>query len=364
MGRYYEQLSAEERGAIMALVGQGHSGREIARTLQRAQSTIARELRRNGHRAPKARVPMGRPRHVPGYDAVRANTRARRLRRRPRLQRKLSLDGSLWPQVRALLAEGFSPEQVARRLREQHPGEPAWHVSHETIYTAIYLMPRGELRRQHVALLRQSRGARRPRSRGLDRRGTLPDLPSIHLRPPEANERLLPGHREGDLLRGAYNRSAVGVLVCRHSLWVMLVKLEDSTALGVLEGFRRTFAPLPAELRKTLTYDQGKEMALHRALAEGAGLSIYFADPHSPWQRGICENTNGLLRQYLPKGADLSVHSQHDLDRIALRLNLRPRKTLAWKMPAEIFLSRLTGRPVSFTIEQALALLGSDAVGV
>lgn len=356
MGRHYSHLSAEERGTVMALLQQGCSGREIGRVLQRTQSTIARELRRNGHQPPAEHAPRGRPRIAGGYDATRAGIRARRLRHQPRTMRKLHPDGPLWPCVRALLATGFSPEQVSRRLYEEHPFEPAWHVSHETIYTAIYAMPRGELRRQHVALLRQARGARRPRTRGIDRRGTLPDLPSIHLRPPEANERLLPGHWEGDLIMGTRNRSAVGVLVCRHSLFVMLVKLEDHTARGVLEGFQRTFAPLPPQARKTLTYDQGKEMALHRALAEGAGLSIYFADPHSPWQRGICENTNGLLRQYLPKGTDLSIHNQRDLDRIAMRLNMRPRKTLRWKMPAEVFLSKLHGREVAFTVDDALAI--------
>lgn len=356
MGTRYEHLGPEERGAIMAMVQGGHSGRSIAMALCRAQSTIARELRRNGYKPPAGCGPIGRPRIAGGYDATRANARARRLRRMPRTPRKLRQGGALWTRVVALLAAGWSPEQAARTLRHAHPVDPAWHVSHETIYTALYAMPRGELRRQHVALLRQGRGARRPRSRGTDRRGTLPDLPGIHLRPPEANERLLPGHWEGDLIRGAHNRSAIGVLVCRHSLFVMLAKVEDATAAGVLEGFQRTFAPLPPQLRKTLTYDQGKEMALHRMLAEGTGLSIYFADPHSPWQRGICENTNGLLRQYLPKGTDLSIHSQRDLDRIAMRLNMRPRKTLGWRMPAEVFLSRLHGRPVTFTIDDALGV--------
>lgn len=365
MGHRYKQLSAEERGSIMALLQRGASHREIARVLRRSPSTIVRELRRNGYKAPGECGPMGRPRIAGGYDAGRAGARARRLHRMPRAARKLRSDGMLWPRVVALLAAGFSPAQVARTLHAAHPHAREWHVSHETIYTAIYAMPRGELRRQHVALLRQARGARRPRSRGSDRRGTLPDLPSIHLRPPEADERLVPGHWEGDLIKGAHNRSSVGVLVCRHSLFVMLARLEDATALGVLEGFQRTFAPLPPPLRQTLTYDQGKEMALHRTLAEGTGLSIYFADPHSPWQRGICENTNGLLRQYLPKGLDLSVYSQRQLDFIAMRLNLRPRKTLGWKKPAEVFLSRLTGRSVRYGIEDVLAHAAqADALGV
>ena len=162
-------------------------------------------------------------------------------------------------------------------------------------------------------------------------------MASIHLRPPEANDRLLPGHWEGDLIIGAGNRSAVGTLVCRKTLFVMLVKMDGATALHALRGYEQAFSPLDATLRKTLTYDQGKEMALHKKLAESTGLKIYFADPHSPWQRGICENINGLIRQYLPKGTDLSVYSQRQLDHIAWSLNTRPRKTLAWHTPAQVF---------------------------
>ncbi len=337
MGRHYTQLSAEERGVIMVLQAQGVSRRQMARVLGRASSTIVRELRRNGCRRAGKHCRMGRPRLIQGYDAARAGARARRLRRKPRVIRKLKPGSRLWRRVHTLLKHRWSPQQVGRKLHDLYPDRPALHVSHETIYTAIYALPRGHLRREVVALLRQARGSRRRTRASPDARGHLPDLPSIHLRPPEANERLLPGHWEGDLIIGAHNRSAVGVLVCRHSLFLMLAKVENATALGVLDGFQRTFGPLPEHLRKTLTYDQGKEMALHRALAEGTGLAIYFADPHSPWQRGICENTNGLLRQYLPKGTDLSVHSQRQLDAIAWDMNTRPRKTLHWRSPAEVF---------------------------
>jgi IS30 family transposase len=356
MGHHYHHLSAEERGTIMAMKQAGASSHAIAGILGRCQSTISRELRRNRYKPASECGAIGRPRIAGGYNATQAGKRAKRLRHKPRCVRKLALTGRLWPTVYRLLKRRWSPQQIACRLPRMYPTRSEWRVSHETIYTAIYAMPRGELRRQHVALLRQARGARRPRKQGSETRGRLPDLPSIHLRPPEANDRQLPGHWEGDLILGAYNRSAVGVLVCRHSLFVMLVKLEDHTAVGVLEGFQRTFAPLPAELRKTLTYDQGKEMALHRALAEGAGLSIYFADPHSPWQRGICENTNGLLRQYLPKGTDLSVHSQHQLDAIAWELNTRPRKTLEWNSPAEVYLQHY--------MKARAGLAPADALGV
>lgn len=282
MGKHYAQLCAEERGAIMAMQARGASGRDIARVLRRACRTVSRELRRNGHRPAGGRKPRGRPRLHPGYDATRAGTRARRLRHKPRRARKLQPQTRLWRRVHGLLKRRRSPQQVAAMLRHWHPQQPDQRVSHETIYTAIYAMPRGQLRREVVGLLRQARGARRRKRIASDGRGRLPDLPSIHLRPPEANEQLLPGHSEGDLIIGARNRSAIGVLVCRHSLFLMLAKVEDTTALGVLEGFGRTFTPLPAELRKTLTYDQGKEMARHRTLSELTGLAIYFADPHSP----------------------------------------------------------------------------------
>jgi len=356
MSLKYEHLSAEERGTVMAMKQIGASGRAIADALSRSPSTITRELRRNGYKTQRQCGPMGRPRIAGGYDAARAGIRARRLRRKPRVARKLAPASKLWGRVHALLKRRWSPEQVARKLRSLYPGRPTMQVSHETIYTAIYAMPRGALRRDVLALLRQARGYRRRTRQGNDARGRMPDLPSIHLRPPEANERLLPGHWEGDLIKGAYNRSAIGTLVCRQSLFVMLAKVEDSTAVGVLEGFRRTFAPLPEELRKTLTYDQGKEMALHGTLSEATGMAIYFADPHSPWQRGLCENTNGLLRQYLPKGTDLSVHSQRQLDAIAWELNTRPRKTLHGRSPAEVFFEHY--------LKARAGLVPADALGV
>lgn len=343
MTRTYSQLSAEERGMIMAMKMEGHSARAIALGLERAPSTITRELRRNGWRPEVEQPCMGRPRVAGGYNAERAGVRARRVRQQACPQRKLHREGALWARVRSLLERKLSPEQIAATLRKEHPEQVALQASHETIYTAIYAAPRGELRRELVALLRQGRGARRPYARGTGRRGALQDIVSIHVRPPEANDRLMPGHWEGDLIKGARNQSAVGTLVCRKTLFVMLVKVDGGTAVEALRGFEQAFSPLPPQARKTLTYDQGKEMALHKKLAESTGLKIYFADPHSPWQRGICENTNGLIRQYLPKGTDLSVHSQRELDRIAWELNTRPRKTLGWCTPAEVLLKDLHG---------------------
>lgn len=336
MKSIYQQLSAEERGVIMAMTLQGSSARAIALALTRSTSTITREMRRNGYLSDKEIGPMGRPRIAGGYDARRAGLRARRVRRLAQQPCKLRRGTQLWCQVRGLLEQFWSPEQIAGILKRENPEQAHLQASHETIYTAIYATPKGALRRELVMLLRQGHGARKPRTRGTDRRGALQDMVSIHVRPPEANDRLLPGHWEGDLIKGAANRSAVGTLVCRKTLFVMIVKMDGATAIAALEGYKRAFSPLDEALRKTLTYDQGKEMALHKKLAESTGLKIYFADPHSPWQRGINENTNGLIRQYLPKGIDLSIYSQRQLDQVAWSLNTRPRKTLGFRTPAEV----------------------------
>ncbi len=210
-------------------------------------------------------------------------------------------------------------------------------MSHEAIYQAIYAVPRGELRRELLACLRQGKPQRGRRSKDGERRGRICDMTSIHERPAEVEGRLVPGHWEGDLIKGAGNRSSVGTLVERTSRKVVLVKLADAKAETARDGFAAGLLAVPAPLRLTLTYDQGKEMARHRELAALTGLRVYFADPHAPWQRGSNENTNGLLRQYLPKGTDLSVFSQAELDAIATRLNSRPRKTLGFATPDEVF---------------------------
>lgn len=334
MGERYQHFSAEERGVIMAMTQDARSVRDIARALGRAPSSVSRERRRNGFRPDDCQVHLGRPRL--GYDATRAGERARRLRHRRR-GRKLSRHSALWARVRGLLELGWSPEQIAGRLKADHPGQSVLRVSHETIYTAIYAAPKGELRKGLVALLRQHHCLRRPRTRGPERRGRMVNLLSIHLRPPEADERLLPGHWEGDFIRGTRNGSAVGTLIDRKTLFVMLAKMQGASAQDALEGFSTAFDHIGATLRKTLTYDQGKEMALHEELSARTGLKIYFADPHSPWQRGTMENTNGLLRQYLPKNEDLSRFSQRDLDQVAWLLNTRPRKSLNFRTPAEVF---------------------------
>jgi IS30 family transposase len=210
-------------------------------------------------------------------------------------------------------------------------------VSHETIYGALYALPRGELKRELIGHLRQGRQTRRPRSRGKDRRGFVTDDIKIAQRPAEIEGRLIPGHWEGDLIKGAANRSAVGTLVERTSRIVMLARMDGLDANTTCCAFERAFENIPEPLRKTLTYDRGTEMARHAQLTQNTGIKVYFADPYSPWQRGSNENANGLIRQYLPKGTELSGHTQDELNIIAERLNNRPRKVLDFLTPNEVF---------------------------
>ena len=254
-----------------------------------------------------------------------------------RQRRKLAPDTPLFGVVDYLLRKLWSPEQIGGTLRRMYPNDPAKRASPETIYTALYAMPRGELRRDLIACLLQGKELRRPRSRGDDRRGQLPAMQSIHLRPPEADARLVPGHWEADLVKGAFNRSAVGTLVERSTRLLILARMPDASAASGLAGFSAALQRVTPLLRKTFTYDQGREMSSHRQLAEQTGVQVYFCDPHSPWQRGTNENTNGLLRQYLPKGTDLSQLTQEDLDAIALQMNNRPRKVLGFRSPLEAY---------------------------
>ncbi len=324
----YTQLRPEERVVIAGMARLRASVRAMARTLDRSPSTISRELARN--HSPDA-----------GYtsEAAHGLRTARRAATRP--PRKLSAHSVSWGIVRTLLDWKWSPQQIAATLKRVYPNEAQRHVSHETIYTAIYAQPRGELRRQLIACLRHGRSTRLPRTRGADRRGRIPAMVSIHVRPPEVNDRVMPGHWEGDFIKGAGNQSSVGVLVERTSRLVLLAKMSDATAASALAGFSAKLNSIAAPLRQSLTYDQGKEMARHAELAAQTGVKVYFCDPHSPWQRGTCENTNGLLRQYLPKGTDLSIHTQAELDAIADSLNTRPRAIHDWQTPLQVFAQTL-----------------------
>jgi IS30 family transposase len=338
MDTRYRHLSLEERVVLQLALERGLSQRAIAAELDRAPSTISRELARNGWRARPQPPPRGRPVQAGGYRAVAAQARAQQHARLARVPHRLGPASPLWRELLPLLRRRHSPQQIAGILRRMHPTEPARVVSHETIYTAIYAMPRGELRREIIACLRQGHRRRRSRARGEERRGRLRDMVSIHERPPEVEERLIPGHWEGDLIKGTRGASAVGTLVERRTLFVTLARIGGSTAADAVEGFSRVLQRIDVQRRLSLTYDQGREMAQHARLTELTGVKVYFADPHSPWQRARNENTNGLLRQYLPRDADLSTFTQDQLDGIAWELNTRPRKSLGWKCPAELFM--------------------------
>jgi transposase, IS30 family len=322
--RTYKQLRPEERLTIASMKLQGASPRAMARVLARPASTVSRELRRNAS-------PEG------GYCAQSALAQHAHRRQAARWASKLDLQSVQWGVVVTMLSWKWSPQQIAATLKRVFPDEPQRHVSHETIYTAIYAHARGELRRDLIACLRQGKSTRMPRSRGTDRRGQIPEMVSIHVRPPEVNDRVMPGHWEGDLIKGAGNKSSVGVLVERSSRLVLLARMPDATAASALAAFTAKLNSIAAPMRHSLTYDQGREMSRHADLARATNIRVYFCDPHSPWQRGTCENTNGLLRQYLPKGTDLSVYTQEELDGIADSLNGRPRATHDWRNPLEVF---------------------------
>jgi transposase, IS30 family len=314
-------LSLAEREEIAAGVAAGDSLRCIAARLGRSPSTVSREIGRNGTRR--------------GYRAAAAQAQAEFRAARPKTA-KLAGNDRLRGWVQARLAERWSPEQVSAMLEAEFPGDREMRVSHETIYQSIYVQGRGALRRELAASLRTGRALRRPRRKEGERRGRIKGMVLISERPAEAADRAVPGHWEGDLIMGARNASAIGTLVERSTRFVMLLHLPHGRdPAAVAEAMTAAMSALPGSLRRSLTWDQGKEMALHAQIAAAADLEIYFCDPHSPWQRGSNENTNGLLRQYFPKGSDLSVHGKDDLERVAAQLNSRPRKTLGWRTPAQ-----------------------------
>ena len=326
-------LSLAEREEIAVLRAQQWGVRQIAAALGRAPSTISRELRRN-------RSSRGR------YRAVSAQHLAEQRARRPK-PAKLAVNARLRGFVQQRLLEEWSPEQISAVLRRQFGHDQDMQVSHETIYQSLYVQGRGALRRELSSCLRTGRAMRRPQRRPDRRQGRLTDMVMISERPPEAADRAVPGHWEGDLILGKNSGSAVGTLVERASRFVLLLHLPGGrTAEEVRDQMIPAITSLPQALRRTLTWDQGKEMALHRQIADATDMSIYFCDPHSPWQRGSNENTNGLLRQYLPKNTSLRRFSPDDLDEIARRLNTRPRKTLDWKTPAQA-LEELLSNPAN-----------------
>ena len=314
-------LSLQEREKIADLRRLGWTLRAIGRELRRSASTIKREL-------------DARPGDV--YLPHAAHRDAAAKRARPKLA-KLALPGPLREYVSAKLAEQWSPEQIHNRIRDDHPDAEDMRVSAETIYQALYVQARGGLKREVADALRSGRTRRKPHRSPEHRTSRFVDpMVMISDRPPEIEHRAVPGHWEGDLITGAKNQSAIVTLVERQTRYVMLGHLPgDHSAEAVRDVLVDLIGALPEHLRGSLTWDQGAEMAGHKAFKIATGVPVYFCDPASPWQRGSNENTNGLLRQYFPKGTDLAVHGPADLEHVAQKLNGRPRKTLGWKTPAE-----------------------------
>lgn len=319
----YQRLSFMEREELSRMLAAGSSLRAAGQALSRAPSTLSRELARQ-HAS------------FVTYRAVRAHQRAQRRAHHPRKPRKLAVHLRLRRAVFTLLAHRWSPEQIARGLPQRYPDEPTMRISHEAIYTYLYVLPRGAVKRELVRYLRRRHRFRRPRKVRLSSR-PIQDLISIDERPAEVAARTVPGHWEGDLLVGHANASALGTLVERTTRFTLLVPLISKDALTVRQAFARELRTLPAQLRRSLTYDQGPEMREHRLFTKQTKMRVYFAHPHCPWERGTNENTTGLLRQFFPKGTRFTQLSRREIKRVQVMFNDRPRKILNWHSPAHAF---------------------------
>ena len=333
----YRRLTASDRETIGLMLAAQHTLRQIAAELGVAPSTVSRERRRHA---------TGKGLYRPLRAQAQAEATARTAHARPP---KLSQPGPLRRWVVAGLQEKWSPQEISYRLRLEHPGDPVMRVSAETIYQSLFVQARGSLKKELAVHLRTQRTRRHTQTRRQEAaacgRGRLSGTIPISQRPAEAQDRAVPGHWEGDLIIGANNASAIGTLVERSTRYVMLIHLPGRrTAQEFYQALTPTIAALPEQLRRSLTWDNGKEMGMHHQISIEADIPIYFADPHSPWQRGSNENTNGLLRQYFPKGTSLRRHTPEDLAAVARQLNGRPRKTLDWRTPAEA-LNDILGRP-------------------
>lgn len=318
------RLTLAEREEISRQLAAGTSGRAIARQLGRAPSTVTRELRRAEHTRSTYRATSGQ-----GVATHQAQ--------QPRRPRRLVTNLRLQTYVHAHLAQRWSPEQIAKRVVEEYPDDPTMRASHETIYTYLYVLPRGELKRELLRALRHRRNHRKSRRRSHDRRGVIPDMISIEERPAEVADRTVPGHWEGDLLLGRRHASALGTLVERTTRTTILVPLRGKDARRVRQAFAREMRTLPQQMARSLTYDRGKEMAEHKLFTQQTRIQVYFAHPHSPWERGTNENTNGLIRQFFPKGTDFSNVPRREIKHVQDLLNGRPRKVLHWRTPSEAF---------------------------
>lgn len=326
-------MSLEERVEIQAGIAAGSSIRQIARDLGRSPSTVSRELSRHAS--------YRRSR----YSAVKADGVAWEQARRPK-PRKLACDDRLAAEVSAKLEKSWSPREISERLRMDFPDDPSMRISHEAIYQSLFMLGRGGLRKELTAALRSGRAIRRPRRNVGQRRERIKDMVMISERDAEAEDRAVPGHWEGDLILGKDNASAIGTLVERNTRFTMLLHLpRDHKASTVRDAVVAKITTLPEELRRSLAWDQGSEMAHHKQITIDAGIEVFFCDPASPWQRGTNENTNGLLRQYFPKGTDLSVFTPEDLQAIEDEFNDRPRAVLGYRKPHEVIAELLLPSP-------------------
>ena len=327
--KHYRHLSVAEREEISLGLALGKSIRTIAKELRRSPSSIAREINRNLHP------------NTTYYRATSAQKFATKRRRKAGRTRKMRSGTWLWDEVVRLLRKRWSPDQIAAYLKETYPLDVKKHISHEAIYQSIYILPRGTLRTELTDCLRRSHRQRRKRRYLRAQRGQIPNLVSIHDRPKDIESRIIPGHWEGDLIIGKYHTSAIGTLVERTSRKVLICKLEGRTSKEVVTAFIHRLQELPISLRASLTYDRGKEMAYHEKITKMISTQVFFCDPYSPWQRGTNENTNGLIRDFFPKGTDFSTITAKELHNVEMLLNDRPRKCLQYRTPNEVFFSHL-----------------------
>jgi len=322
----YTRLADQERESISRGLAQHKSIRQLAKELGRSPSTISREIRRNKGKS--------------GYRAFSASRRAKAAASsRKRGKRKIEKQEGLLSYVMEKLQREWSPQEISKRLKIEYAWDMNMQVSHEAIYQYIYVLPRGELKQLLIKGLRQERKHRRPQKRGdtTETRGKIANMLSIEERPAEVADRSVPGHWEGDLILGKYKHSALGTLVERTTRYTILVPLgEHKDAASVREAYAEAFKSLPAELKKSLTYDQGKEMSEHEQFTIDTGIQVYFAHPGSPWERGTNENTNGLIRQYFPKGTDFTQVSKEQILEVQRKLNDRPRRALGYLKPDEV----------------------------
>lgn len=325
----YKHLTLFERETVGQLLVQRKSLSDIAKAIGRDKSTISREI---------SRTRLTRY----GYRAFSAEVETSRRQSVAKKPKKIENNEILRVYIHDHLKLGWSPEQIANRLKMEYPSNKNMQVSHETIYTYLYVLPRGELKKELMSHLRQERTLRRKRGKMHPKRGHIQDMISISERPKEAEDRIIPGHWEGDLIVGKGRQSALGTLVERTTRTTILAPLKEKDAYAVRKAFAKEAKSLPAQMKLSLTYDRGKEMAEHKLFTRETNIQVYFADPYAPWQRGTNENTNGLIRQYFPKGTDFGRIPRKEIKRVQDLLNGRPRKVLKWKTPFEEFVALTT----------------------